>query len=137
MQPTLVAVEMGYGHLRPAHALAERLGVPLYEADRAPLADADEERLWARTRRYYELGSRLSQLPVGGPLRVALEARTYTPPLYPPRDLSAPTAGTRALEALYRRGLGRGLIGRLKADGSPLLTTFFATAVIADRAGCE
>ena len=49
-KPTLIAVEMGYGHLRPAHALGDYLGVPVQEADRPPFADADERRLWARAR---------------------------------------------------------------------------------------
>ena len=49
-RPTLVAVAMGYGHLRPAHALADRLGVDVLEADQPPLSGPDEQRTWARTR---------------------------------------------------------------------------------------
>jgi hypothetical protein len=135
---TLVAIEMGYGHLRPAHALAERLDTPVLEVDRPPLADATERALWSRARGIYEFGSRLSQLPVvGGPLRQALDSLTSIEPLHPFRDLSAPTAGTRTLERMRMRGMGRGLVEHLGRTNSPLLTTFFAPAVIADRAGCE
>jgi hypothetical protein len=135
---TLVAIEMGYGHLRPAHALGERLGAPVLECDRPPLADVDEQKQWSRARRFYEFGSRLSQLPVvGGPLRSALDSLTFIEPLHPFRDLSAPTAGTRTLERMRQKGMGGGLVEHLGRTGAPLLATFFAPAVIADRAGCE
>ena len=61
--PTLVAVEMGYGHLRPAYALAGELGVEVLECDRAPLSDVAEQKQWKRVRRFYESVSRLSQIP--------------------------------------------------------------------------
>jgi hypothetical protein len=134
----LVAIEMGYGHLRAAAPLAERLAQPMLQADRAPLAGPDEQRLWGRARRMYEFTTRASQLPwLGGPLRAAVESLTHIPPLHPRRDLSAPTRGVRALEAFRGRGLGRGMVDALRASGEALLTTFFAPAIIADRAGLE
>jgi hypothetical protein len=137
-EPCVVAIEMGYGHLRPAHALSRELGVPLLEVDRPPLAGAEEQALWARTRRVYEGISRLSQVGgVGRPLRRLLEGITAIPPLHPLRDLTAPTRGTQVLGWLARRGLGQGMVGRLRATGAPLLTTFFAPAVIADAAGLD
>jgi len=53
---------MGYGHLRAAYSLADALKSIVLEADRAPLADADERKLWKRARSLYELTSRVSQL---------------------------------------------------------------------------
>lgn len=137
-KPLLVAVDMGYGHLRAARPLAEALGVELVHVDRAPLAASEERRLWQRVRRGYEAISRLSQLPVlGAPLRGVLDSLTAIPHLYPLRDLSAPTPGARALERLLRRGLGSGLVERLRSSGAPLLTTFYSPAIAADRAGHE
>ncbi len=134
----VVALEMGYGHLRAAWPLAGLLGVEVLHADRPPLADADEQKVWARARLLYEGATRVSQLPIiGAPLRAAVESLTFIPPLHPYRDLSAPTGGTRALERMRGRGLGRGLIKRMREGGETLLTTFFAPAVVADRAGCE
>jgi hypothetical protein len=134
--PLLVAINMGYGHLRPAHALGERLGAPVLEVDHAPLADPPEERLWAQTRRFYEGLTRVSQLGAAGPLRGLLARITEIPPLHPFRDLSAPTAGVRLLRFMAEtRGLGRGTVATLAAGGQPLLTTFFAPAVIADHLG--
>jgi len=134
-RPTIVAVAMGYGHLRPAHALADLLGVDVLEADRAPLSGPDEQRTWARTRYWYESLTRLSQLPlVGAPLSPLLGVLTQIPPLYPARDLSNPTWPVHLVERMAARGLGRGLIEHLRSTGTPLLTTFFVPALIADRA---
>lgn len=136
VHPTIVAVEMGYGHLRPAHALADLLGGSVLEADRPPLAGPDEQRTWARTRYWYESLTRLSQLPVvGRPLSPLLGVLTSIPPLYPARDLSNPTWPVHLVERMAARGLGRGLVDYLRATGTPLLTTFFVPALIADRAG--
>jgi hypothetical protein len=135
-QPTIVAVEMGYGHLRPAHALADLLGGGVLEADRPPLAGPEEQRSWATARRNYEALTRLSQLPViGRPLSPLLGLLTAIPPLYPLRDLSNPTLGVRLVERMAARGLGRGLVEHLHATRTALLTTFFVPALIADRAG--
>jgi UDP-N-acetylglucosamine:LPS N-acetylglucosamine transferase len=135
--PVVASVEMGYGHLRPAHALAAELGVEVVRADRPPLAHADEVRLWTASRRFYEATSRLSQLPVVGPvLQPVLEAVTAIPHLHPRRDLSRATLAVRMQNRSIRRGMGRGLVELLRETGSPLLTTYFNTAVLADRAEC-
>jgi hypothetical protein len=138
-KPLVVAVEMGYGHMRAAMPLAEALGTEVLEVDRAPLVTPGEERLWSRVRRTYEGVSRLSQVPwVGAPLRRALDAVTDIPRLYPYRDLSAPTRGVHTLDRLVRRrDLGRGLVAELRRTGAPLLTTFYSPAIVADAAGLE
>jgi hypothetical protein len=132
--PLVVAVEMGFGHLRAADAVARALGRPLLHADRAPLAAEEERGLWERTRRNYERLSRLSTVPVAGrPFRALLDSITRIPELHPTRDLSAPTFSTRLLERLVARGLGRGLLAALEREQAPLFTSFFATALAADR----
>jgi UDP-N-acetylglucosamine:LPS N-acetylglucosamine transferase len=137
-KPAVVAVDMGYGHLRAAEPLAEILDAPLLELDRPPLADEEERRLWAKARAFHETTSRLSQLPVAGaPFRELLDAVTQIPPLHPRRDLSEPNAGTRYLDRMSRRGLGSGLVRYLEENDVPLLTTFYAPAVLADRLGRE
>jgi hypothetical protein len=134
--PLVVAIEMGLGHLRAADSLARALGVPLLHVDRAPLAGNDERRRWAKSRRFYEVVSRLSQLPLAGaPLRGLLSAITHIPHLHPRRDLSRPSMTLRFLETQIDRGLGAGLVAELARSGAPLLTTFFAPALIADRLG--
>lgn len=135
-KPLVVAVDMGYGHMRAARPLARLLGTEVAQVDRPPLAGPEEQRLWARVRRAYEWTSRASQLPaVGRPFRWLLDSITDIPHLYPLRDLSAPSQGALALERLLRRGLGRGLAERLRQTRAPLLTTFYSPAIAADRAG--
>jgi hypothetical protein len=137
-KPVVVAADMGYGHLRAAAPLADALGAPVLQVDRAPIVAPGEEKLWRRVRGAYEVVSRLSQIPViGAPLRSGLEAITDIPRLYPYRDLSAPTRGVRALDRIAHRGLGQGLLAHLHASGAPLLTTFYSPAIVADRAGYE
>ena len=132
--PLVVAAAMGYGHLRAAHAIASALGTEVLHADRPPLADAEEQRLWAAARRAYEATSRASQLPLAGPaVRRLLEAATRIPHLHPRRDLSPPDRPTRLLGRLVDRGLGAGLAERLAGGGRALVTTYFATAVAADE----
>jgi hypothetical protein len=131
----LVALDMGYGHLRAARPLGDAAGLELLEADRPPLAPADERARWQRTRGLYEMVSRASQVPgLGRPVRAALDWLTSIPHLYPYRDQSAPTPAVLALERLARRGLGRGLVDYLRDAGLGLLTTFY---VIADLAAVE
>jgi hypothetical protein len=135
----LVAIDMGYGHLRPAQALSDFLGQqPILLADRPPLASTEEQRLWKRARTGYELLSRASAVPVAGPiLSEVLRGVTNIQPLYPRRDLTPPTIPTRLLAYFGRSGMGRGLSARLQRDDSILLTTFFGPAVLSDLAGCE
>ncbi len=137
-RPAVVAVEMGYGHLRAAMPLAERLGSQVLHVDRPPIVAEEEQKLWRRVRRAYEIVSRMSQVPiVGSPLRLLLDWTTNIPRLHPYRDLSAPTSGVLTLERLIRRNLGQGLVEHLRATGAPLLTTFYSPAIVADRAGLE
>lgn len=133
--PTVVAIEMGYGHLRPARSLANALGVGVFHADRAPLADEQEQKGWQTLRRVYETTSRIS-----GTSRVAqaaLDGLTSIPSLYPLRDLSARTPGVHLLEYAARRGLGSTMVSYLQERNSPLLTTFYSPAVFADYHGYD
>jgi hypothetical protein len=134
----LVAIEMGYGHLRPAHALREFIGTEILLADRAPLASPKEQRQWAQVRQSYELLSRATQLPlVGGPLREVMDGITNIPSLYPRRDQSQRTVAVRILESMAKRGLGTGLAARLERGDKALITTFYGPAVLSDYHGAE
>jgi hypothetical protein len=136
--PIVAAVDMGYGHLRAAAPIAAGFGTSILHADRPPVVGPEEERLWRRARSGYEWISRLSQVPwVGIPIRQLLDGATDIPRLHPRRDLSTPTQGALALERLIRRGLGDGIVGGLRAGGATLVTTFYAPAIAADRAGLD
>ena len=137
VKPLVVAVDMGYGHLRAARPIARALGVEITHVDRPPLVGPDELKVWDRVRSAYEWTSRASQLPyLGRPFRWALESVTDIPHLHPYRDLSAPTRGVATVERLVRsRDLGKGLVARMKETGEPLVATFYSPAIAADAAG--
>ncbi|MBN2192247.1 MAG: hypothetical protein JW751_05480 [Polyangiaceae bacterium] len=124
---------MGYGHLRPAHALADYLRTPVFHADRPPIAVGEEERGWATMRHLYDGVSQLSAAPlVGGPFRALLDTVTAIPRLHPFRDLSSPDLPVHLLTLSARRGLGRSLVRYLSENDSALVATFYSPAILAD-----
>ena len=137
-RPLVVAAEMGYGHLRPARSLALALGVPLFRAESAPLCDEAEAARWSRVRRGYDALVRASQTPVvGGPFDALLRAITEIPTFHPRRDLRRADLGVTSLRRRIDRGLGAGMVAALRADPRPLLTTFYAPAIVADAHGLD
>jgi len=127
---------MGYGHLRPAYALAERLGVPVREVDRTPFASPTDRLIWRLSRRLYETISRRSQggvaRRVAGPI---LEAITCLPTLDQAPSPVPADADARWLHRLMRLGFGRQLVRSLRASRGTLVTTFYAPAIMADAHG--
>ena len=117
IEPLLVAIRMGYGHLRPAHALSKLLGVEVQQADEAPLASSDEQVRWRRLRGRYEGFTRLSQARVvGGPLRALLKLATRIPAYRDGLDDSASTPLVRALDRRLRAGLCSPMVDLLKDE---------------------
>ncbi|QQR90169.1 MAG: hypothetical protein IPJ88_18855 [Myxococcales bacterium] len=130
---------MGYGHNRAAYALGDYVSLPVMDIDDAPLAQADEQKRWARIRAGYERLSRASAAagPLGGPMRALLENITGIPSLYPRRDLSRPNLSARLLEREIRRGLGQDFKSYLQDQAGPMVSTFYAPAIMADRLGIK
>jgi len=132
----LVAVRMGYGHLRPAQALAELAGVSVREADQPPLADRRDRMLWLASRIFYEGISRLSLAPLlGRPAAAMLDAVTRIPSHDPACDLARPDAGTRWLGVAIRLDFGRRLAKWLERRQAVLVSTFYAPALAAAAHG--
>jgi len=135
-KPAIVSVEMGYGHLRAAFPLVDRFDSPLIRADEPPIAAFDEQQLWRWVRNAHEGLSRLSQLPgrMGELMRASMDSVTMIDPLHAGSELSRPNLGVLALDTLIKRGLGRGLVEKLRQNDQSLIATYYATAIIADRA---
>jgi UDP-N-acetylglucosamine:LPS N-acetylglucosamine transferase len=137
-KPLVAAIDMGYGHLRPAAALADHLGTQVLQMDRPPLGNGHDLEFWDRTRDLYEPLTRFSQLPgLGPPMRALLNTITAIPAPWPARDLSGPTPGTRWMERAAREGVGELLAQHLRKDGAPLMTTFYAAAILAELHGAS
>src|SRR5687768_16005910 len=134
----VVAIDMGYGHLRPAYAVAEALGTDVLQVDQAPLARDKDQKLWAYVRQYYESISRASQWPVFGlPLRTLLEQVTDIRDLYAERDQSRPNISAEVLDRVIKKGIGSTLVNYLEQRDATLVTTFFMPAIAADRLGYD
>ena len=134
--PIVAAIDMGYGHLRPAAALADYLGTEVLQMDRPPLGADKDRRFWDRNRELYEPLTRFSQLPgVGAPLRAVLNTITAIPQPWPAQDLSGPTQGTRWMQRAAKEGVGQALADHLRATQAPLMATFYAAAILAELHG--
>ena len=137
----VVAADMGFGHQRAAHALR-----PLAEGDiltvgnAATTDDFYEITLWKLVMGSYEMLSRIQGVPfVGGPLFSVVDSLLHIPPFYPFRDLSHPSPSNHIVDFFIRRGLGRTLLERMRSNPLPLpmVSTFYAPALIADHADME
>jgi hypothetical protein len=138
MNPSIVSLEMGYGHLRAAHALADALGERVQLADAPPLADRRDRWLWKAIRTAHKVLSHPG--PIGGlekPANALMDLITEIPPLLDSPALDRPDLGAQALDRLIEWGLGDGLVGVLRQENRGIVTTFYAPAIIADRAGIE
>lgn len=144
MHAHLIAVNMGYGHERPAYALRELSGGEIIVANDYPgIPDGDRE-LWERGRKYYEAVSRLQPMPIIGKtlFHALVDHQQEIAPFYPRRDLSDISFQLRLIRhAIVERKQGRHLIEMLERENThhkralPLITTFFAPAFMAEEFG--
>lgn len=123
---------MGYGHLRAAYAIAEKLGTSVLRADQQPWANPSEVRSWNRSRRAYEALSRLAAASGAGRIfRPVLDRLTAIPPIE--ACTSEPGLPVRRLNSMIESGFGRRLGERLDGLAGSLVTTFYAPAIAAER----
>jgi hypothetical protein len=131
----VVTADMGLGHQRAAHALAYLAHDGVLTAGSPEFTDADEARFWRRLSWTYESLSRARGVPlVGGAFFGLLDHLLHIPPFYPLRDLSKPSLNNYLVDHLIRQGLGRSLLERLRAHWLPVISTFYAPALVADHA---
>lgn len=136
----VVAVNMGYGHERPAHALSHiaRKNEVVIANDYRGIPKSDK-RLWEESRKLYEYVSKIKRIPfIGEALFATFDAVVQSiEPLYPKRDLSSPTIQLRQMYRLiHNKDFGKHLITSLEKNSSlPLLTTFFLVGFMAEEHG--
>jgi hypothetical protein len=134
----VVTADMGFGHQRAAHSLAHLTEGGVLTAGSAEATDPDDARFWRRLTASYEFLSRAKHVPfVGGALFSALDAMLAIPPFYPLRDLSHPSPNNYLIDHLIRQGLGRSLMEKLRSLHVPVISTFYAPALIADLMHAE
>jgi len=134
----VVAVNMGYGHQRAAAPFADIALGGVLTANDYPGIPATDRALWEQSRRFYEIISRASHLPLIGPWLFNWYDHAFQEiePFYPKRDLSQSTFQLRQMYRFIRRqGWGKHLINQLNERGgkTPILTTFFVIAFFAEE----
>ena len=134
----VVSADMGYGHNRAAYPLrrvAEGGIISVGESDATSLI---EKKLWRRLLWIYEWFSRARSIPlIGRYIFGILDTFLRIPTLYPLRNLSESTFQVDLLESFIDQGLCEGLLDRIKGKRHPLITSFYAPAIAADRKGTE
>jgi hypothetical protein len=134
----VVAADMGFGHQRAAHSLGHLAEGGVLTAGSPETTDPDEARFWRRMIWSYTALSRVKGIPVmGGALFGVLDRMLHIPPFYPLRDLSNPSPYNHIVDHFIRKGLGRTLLERLRSNQLPMISTFYAPALIADYARLE
>jgi hypothetical protein len=128
---------MGYGHQRavaPLRPMAR--GRRVLTAGVNDGATPAERTIWRVFRFFYEAFSRLQSVPVcGRHLARALDFFLRIQSLYPKRSQAAATWQVWFLDRLIRAGLCRGILRTIRTDPHPLVTSFYAPALAADRSG--
>ncbi|MFQ3547092.1 MAG: hypothetical protein SNJ56_02045, partial [Termitinemataceae bacterium] len=132
----ITAADMGLGHKRAAWPLAPfgKGGVLIAGSDAT--TDSDELALWNRLRHAYESLSRIKSWPlIGEPVFGLMDALLSIPTAYPFRDLSKPTIQNAFVDKLIDQGLCRTFIRQAKTDVLPIVSTFYAQVLAAEKAG--
>ena len=135
----VVSVDMGLGHQRAVAPFAPVAEGGIMTIGGAATDDAEEQKLWNRMRNGYEFLSRVKSIPlVGGPLFGLLDTIQSIPSFYPIRDLSRPNYQVKLLNYYIDKGLCRGMLKRIQEKKDlPLLTSYLAPALAAEKAGYE
>jgi hypothetical protein len=132
----VVTVDMGLGHQRATYPLASIAQGGIITLGSSNAETPQEAGLWRGFRRAYELSSRLKAVPlVGGPAFSLTDRLLSIPPYYPLRDLTRPTFPVRFLASQLKRGLCRSMLETIKTRPLPLVTSYPAPAIAADKAG--
>ncbi|MCX6786008.1 MAG: hypothetical protein NTZ18_04120 [Candidatus Komeilibacteria bacterium] len=130
----LVTVDMGYGHQRAAYPLRRFAYQGVINANTYKGIPAKDKATWENQRKFYEFVSRFKRVPVvGDAVFSIMDWIQEIPKFYPKRDLSKPSL--QVLAATYQishADWGKHLIARLAKHPLPLVTPFFATAIMAE-----
>jgi len=132
----VVSADMGYGHQRAVYPLKEIAEEGIITVGSSEAISKSEKKLWKRLLNAYEFFSRAKSIPViGPPLFSMLDALQFIPSFYPARNLSHTTFQVNLLESTIEKGLCNGMLEKISTKNIPLITSFYASAVAADKKG--
>lgn len=133
----VVAVDMGYGHLRAAYNLNGLAGKQVYSVNRYRGIPKSDKQIWEQSRKFYEFVSKFKNVPlVGNKAFSYFDKFQQIENFYPVRDMTKPTLQlSQTLQLIRRKKWGKHFIDILNKDPRPLVSTFFATAYMAEEFG--
>jgi len=142
----IVAVDMGYGHMRAAFPFRDISTTPegwningphIISANNYPGIPKKDLKLWQSGRGIYEWISRMSELPfIGERLFAVMNYFQRINHFYPKRDQSASMFQLDYIYKLIRKkNMGKHLIEELNKNPLPLICTFFTPAFFAEEHG--
>lgn len=132
----VVSADMGYGHQRAVNPLREIAEEDIITVGSSEAVSKTEQKLWKRLLNAYEFFSRAKGIPiVGPPLFSMLDALMHIPSFYPMRNLSNTTFQVNLLESTIEKGLCKGMLEKISTKVLPLVTSFYASAIAADKNG--
>lgn len=132
----VVSADMGYGHQRAVYPLKDIAEDGIITVGSSEAVSKAEQKLWKRLLNAYEFLSRAKGVPViGPPLFSMLDALMHIPSFYPLRNLSSTTFQVNLLESTIEKGLCKGMLEKISTKNLPLVTSFYASAIAADKKG--
>lgn len=135
----VVAVDMGYGHLRAAYNLNGLIGGQVYSVNRYSGIPKTDRQIWEQSRKFYEFVSKFKNVPlVGDKVFAYFDKFQQIENFYPTRDMTKPSLQlSQTLQLIRRKQWGKHFITMLNKDSRPLVSTFFATAYMAEEFGYQ
>ena len=132
----VVSADMGYGHQRAVYPLQDIAEEGIITVGSSEAISKAEQKLWKRLLNAYEFFSRAKGIPViGPPVFSMLDSLMRIPSFYPMRNLSNTTFQVNLLESLIEKGLCKGMLEKTSAKNLPVVTSFYASAIAADKKG--
>lgn len=132
----VVSADMGYGHQRAVYPLKDIAEEEIITVGSSEAVSKSEQKLWKRLLNAYEFFSRAKGVPlIGPPVFSMLDSIMKIPSFYPMRNLSNSTFQVDLLESLIEKGLCKGMLEKIATKNLPVITSFYASAVAADKKG--
>jgi hypothetical protein len=132
----VVSADMGYGHQRAVYPLKDIAEEGIITVGSSEAISKAEQKLWKRLLNAYEFFSRAKGIPVvGPPVFSMIDSLMRIPSFYPMRNLSNTTFQVNFLESLIEKGLCKGMLEKTETKNLPVVTSFYASAIAADKKG--
>ncbi|MCF7866121.1 hypothetical protein K9L67_00340 [Candidatus Woesearchaeota archaeon] len=129
----LVSADMGYGHQRAAYPLKDIAFERVINANSDKIISNEEQKTWTKAKLFYEVVSRLSEIPIIGKLGLIwIDSVQKIKPYYPLRSDPYPTYPVRYLNKKIKKGFSKGLIEYMRKEKIPMVTTFYIPALAAN-----